>query len=380
MQWDVKLRRILLGGLALAGPGLTTGTAQGGQQGPRPPLLRVPDPVSPEQAFRLVQRGNRAYVENRGEVPTPPEPHLAGRYLAAVLHSPELPAPAARLLHARHRDIYALSSPGPQLRRQEVAALERLNRQHRLSLCVILVRDDDPYLDPGEAVPAGMRAARARHLAACRKLCKEARIPLAAAHGMLQAELLWQSSEHLDRQRLRRRFQVAVGRVMPRSGAIEWLTHWHEFSGLVGPGHAREQALTDEARSLQEELADRRRQHARVTAQLRVLDEDQQAAAETLVRRCLQELLSRAQTEDQHARAQMLEGLIEVVDTRAYVDHEPTRRYLHAIAQARKLVVARLAAAEAALHDSERRAGLRPAQPQPARPGSAPAPARGRGH
>ena len=242
---------------ALAGPsaGQSAGQSAGhnqrnpqlGKAGAKPmPLHRPLLVFTPQDAFRLLARGNRRFLDSkrsaggRSRKPGPlRRPAGAGRHVAAVVQGIGHRHRATDLFGIAHPDLLELASPGPCIRSAEVSALEDAVRDHRLGLLVILVRPQDPALKgPG---PNATKARRVlwSHVRTAHRLATAARISLAEAHGLTQAEVLWRLSPYLRQQRRLERFRIAVGIVKPRIGAVRWVNRWHQVPPLVAPSAGR---------------------------------------------------------------------------------------------------------------------------------------------
>ena len=247
-----SLAILCLGGLSPAQAGTKAGANQEaslGKAGARPmPLHRPLFVFKPQDALRHLARGNRAMLAatqlgpDKNHQPNPlRRPAGAGRYVAAVIQSSGYQRSASEVFASRHRDLLVMASPGPAVRAAEVAAVEHAVREHRLSLLVILVHPKDMALQlPGKETTAGesTKAARAlwSHVAAAHKLAAAARVGVAEAHGLLQAEIMWRISPYLRVQRQAHRFRIAVGILRPRTGAVHWVTKWQKVPPLVrGP-------------------------------------------------------------------------------------------------------------------------------------------------
>ena len=237
---------LLLGlGLSVALTAPATALRQQGRNldktGAKPmPLHRPLTVFTPQDAFRHLDRGNRVMlqttrpVRGRGHQPQPlRRPAGAGRHVAAVVRSISYKRSAAELFATRHSDLLVFASPGPCIRSAEVSALEDAVRDHRLSLLVILVHPLDPALRPPQGHPTKTRQTLWQHVQAAHKLAAAARISLAEAHGLMQADVVWRLSPYLRRQRQLQQFRIAVGIVKPQIGAMHWATRWHQVPPLV---------------------------------------------------------------------------------------------------------------------------------------------------
>ena len=247
----VILTTLCAGALAGQSAGQSAGhnqrNPQLGKAGAKPmPLHRPLLVFTPQDAFRLLARGNRRFLGRKrmagGQSRRPGplrRPAGAGRHVAAVVQGIGHRRRAADLFGIAHPDLLELASPGPCIRSAEVSALEDAVREHRLSLLVILVRPQDPALKgPG---PNATKARRVlwSHVRTAHRLATAARISLAEAHGLTQAEVVWRLSPYLRQQRKLERFRIAVGIVKPRTGAVRWVNRWHQVPPLVAPSAGR---------------------------------------------------------------------------------------------------------------------------------------------
>ena len=217
-----------------------------GKVGAKPmPLHRPLLVFTPQDAFELIARGHRLVLRARrpagrkGPKPRLRRPAGSGRHVAAVAQGIGHRHRAADLFAIAPTDLLVLESPGPCMRGAEVSAVEDAVRNHRLSLLLILVRPDDPSLQPPGDAPSKARKVLWSHIRTAHRLAAAARISLAEAHGVTQAEVVWRLSPYLRQQRKAERFRIAVGIVTPKLGAVRWVKRWHQAPPLVAPSRGR---------------------------------------------------------------------------------------------------------------------------------------------
>jgi hypothetical protein len=204
------------------------------------PLLRTPSAVSPWQTFQHLRRGNALLIEAGAGTAVPPQPRSYGfgDRIAAVVVPAGLRLSAATLFAVRHSDLLVMSSPGSLVRNEEVAMVERAVTGKQVSLLVILVDRDDPLGGDDDPTPTFAGKSLQRPRAAARALAQLDRLTVPAAHGILQADGVWLRSALLEETRLQGRFQIAVGLVSSKTGAIDWVTRWHQRWQLLSSASA----------------------------------------------------------------------------------------------------------------------------------------------
>ncbi|MCA8943189.1 MAG: hypothetical protein KDB80_11570 [Planctomycetes bacterium] len=180
------------------------------------PRLRL-DPV---RAFQHIEQGAERMRAHRAarlqhaehgdpgsQPPLPPTPARrptgAGRHIAAVVACADGDFDVSALLLQRRPDLLILANPGPVLRRDEIALLERSIETERLPLCIVLVHDDCPTAEAREHTRSARRPLSSREYG-----------EIVARHLLRQSRLAQQA------QRLGR-FEVVVGHVAA-NGDITW--------------------------------------------------------------------------------------------------------------------------------------------------------------
>ncbi len=216
--------------------------AQGGKHGGKPMANhRLPASITPAEAFHHLRKAHAAALaaadksSEKGKTKPQPRrrPSGAGRYVAAIIQSANLPVTPQQIFASRSQDFLLLSSPGPCVRTAEIAALEQAALQHRLSLAVILVDPTDPSLLPiGKDDSPSLRRLKQRSEAA-RALAAMGKYSVAQAHGLQVSEQIYRASALLRNLRDRGLFRLTVGVMQPAKGRqllgkIKWNAKWNE--------------------------------------------------------------------------------------------------------------------------------------------------------
>lgn len=198
---------------------------------------RLHDRPSPREVMSWLQAARtRAAPAERPRVggvappvaPTaaPPRPSGAGRWVAAVVVDAEVDVDPHAILGVPRADLLVLASPGPCVRPEELAALERAVREERLALCVVMVREGETS-PSADADTAAARALR-RRLQEARTGAERAGMSAAAWHAILQASVVTSSSDELQRAARAGTFQAALA-VLPGKGAgLRWVAPWFD--------------------------------------------------------------------------------------------------------------------------------------------------------
>ncbi|MCC6670355.1 MAG: hypothetical protein IT458_04795 [Planctomycetes bacterium] len=187
----------------------------GGRTAPPVPAHRADIGVPPAVAFAHLrdQHAEARAARLQGRAPrTLRRPGGAGATLAVVFACADAARDLPALLHVPAEDLVVMTSPGPTLRREEIAHLERLATEDRVSLAVVLVHE--PCRSLASAGPASRPAAgptRDRHGPEIR-------------HALAQVQAAYLASPRLRALEEAGEFAVAVGSVRGPIGAIEWLS------------------------------------------------------------------------------------------------------------------------------------------------------------
>ena len=188
------------------------------------PDLRLP----PDAVLALLQQDNGEVAAARQRrAPLPPaqrRPSGARGRLAAILVCADAGLDLARVFRRAPEDVYWLCSPGPCVRSEEAALIVRAAREQEMSLAVILVHEGCASLSDDSASP--LAESLRRRVAPARAIAADSGRSLALAYGLLQADLLLQSSADLAAMQAAGSFAVAVGVVQPSTGRIAWHTPW----------------------------------------------------------------------------------------------------------------------------------------------------------
>jgi hypothetical protein len=108
----------------------------------REPPTHAPLPVlRPLDAWLHIRAGNAAWLSARDAglpAPAPERPGGAGRYVCAVFICADADLDVPAVLGLQRRDVLLISTPGPFVSPESIGLLERLVREERLSLVLIL--------------------------------------------------------------------------------------------------------------------------------------------------------------------------------------------------------------------------------------------------
>jgi hypothetical protein len=204
------------------------------ERAPPPPaenaFHRAHAELPPAEAFAHVRAAHQAARRARaaGKPFAPSRPAGAGRYVAAVLLDATADAVAHELLGLARPDALVLSAPAAIARAEDIALLERVAAEEKLSLCVVLVaRASSLWTAAAGGDPSAAAAALARRLEPARERAQRTGEELAAAHAALQAEVVTSASEILRRLHRAGKFAVAAG-VLAAADEIVWCAPWYE--------------------------------------------------------------------------------------------------------------------------------------------------------
>ena len=211
--------------------------------------LRDPIGIEPLQALFELSEGARTVVEAQGirdrflQFPAPernnfhavdalaaaakPRPRPLGcpRWIAAVVCDAEAGIDIANLFQRSARDLLVLRSPGPIVRSEEIALLERLVDHEALPLCVFVIQKGTRAL-LRQPEPSAAERVLQRHTAPARLLASRTETSLERAHAEIQARKIFDVSDRLRAHRDNGRFQVAIA-VLGENGRFEqWLAPW----------------------------------------------------------------------------------------------------------------------------------------------------------
>jgi hypothetical protein len=202
--------------------------AQSPKQGHLPPPQHDPQPqLSPDVALRHLRAGYQALASARSEGRAQPEPMVrpagAGRWITAVVTCACANVDVPRLFGLRREDMLLLSSPGPVLRGEDLALLERAAADERLSLCVVLTHADCAALRQ-RSEPSLAQQALERAIAPARALAAERSLPLPQAQALVQRDALLSGSDPLRALAQDGRFRAVPCSVDPRTLELRWHT------------------------------------------------------------------------------------------------------------------------------------------------------------
>lgn len=204
-------------------------TAPGNQkQGRLPQAVHQPHPqLSPDAALRHLRAGHDALMAARTTGKPLPEPMVrpagAGRFVTAVVMCGCASVDPARLFGLRREDVLVLASPGPVLRAEDLALLERAVAEERLSLCVVMTHGDCLALQT-KPEPSPPQQALERAIAGARALAAERSLPLAQAQALVQRAALLSGSDALRELAQQGRFHAVPCSVDVRTLELRWHT------------------------------------------------------------------------------------------------------------------------------------------------------------
>jgi hypothetical protein len=198
------------------------------KQGRLPPPQHDPHPqLSPDVALRHLRAGYQAMASARSEGRPLPEPMVrpagAGRFVVAVVTCACANVDVPRLFGLRREDVLLLSSPGPVLRAEDLALLERAAADERLSLCVVLTHADCAALQQRQG-PSLAQQALERAIAPARALAAERTLPLPQAQALVQRDALLSGSDPLRALAQDGRFRAVPCSVDARTLELRWHT------------------------------------------------------------------------------------------------------------------------------------------------------------
>jgi hypothetical protein len=183
-----------------------------------------------DRTHRLASRDQGGFVveDAAARIETPrPRPPRCPRWLAAVFVDAESGLDPAALMQRDPRDLLVLRNPGPCVRAEELALLERIVEREALSLCVVLVqRGSEALLRQRDPTP--QQIALERRTEAARSLASSTGADLARAHAEIEGRRVFEFSEVLANMRARGRFEVVLGIVDERGQLVEFVAPWRE--------------------------------------------------------------------------------------------------------------------------------------------------------
>lgn len=212
-----------LAGAALLAQGKTDGADS--KRGAPPAPTHDPRPqLPPAAAMAHVQAAHARWLAQQRLGQAAPEPGErpagAGRYVCAVLHCAELELDFPAALGLQRRDVLLLSLPGPFVTPEVTAMLQRLQRDERLSLILVVGHDACQALQPaGDANKKDALSRRAEHAQAEAARQKQA---LATTMLDMQRQLLLAGSEPLRAAVAADTLRVVVAELTPRTQELRW--------------------------------------------------------------------------------------------------------------------------------------------------------------
>ena len=240
-----------LGLFASAGAGAQTGAeASPAEAAPAPlPVHRPARGLSPHEALAALERGiglvdrardlaarahenpteTQGFVELRRAVEAArdplPRPRHSGRWLAGLFVCTEAALDLPELVLRAPEDLLVFTNPGPCVRPEDIALLERAATEDHLALCVIVARIGSRTLLRRHDPTPAQRALEGRTRPA-RIIAERTGAELARAHAEVQARLLFEGSPTLARLRREGRFEVALALVDAAGDRIEIVAPW----------------------------------------------------------------------------------------------------------------------------------------------------------
>lgn len=176
-----------------------TGAAETNGKGePVPPTHAARLVLEPSELLRFVEESHaRAQRAREKSEPAPaplPRPSGAGRYVCAVISCADAGIEPARVLGLDPRDVLVIQNAGALAERDAADLLAWAQREHGLSLCLVLSHDRCASLGANNGnrdvtAQSAMRRAEERSRAA-RELAASRRIRVSAAHALVQREQL----------------------------------------------------------------------------------------------------------------------------------------------------------------------------------------------
>lgn len=212
-----------LAGVALLAQGKPDGADH--KRGTPPAPTHDPRPhLPPATAMAHLQQGHAAWLSHRRQGQPPPaaaeRPAGAGRYVCAVLHCAEIDLDLPTALGLARRDVLLLSLPGPFVTPEVTAMLQRLQRDERLSLILIVGHDACQALQPpADTNRKDALSRRAEHAAT--EAARSQR-PLLPTMLDMQRQLLLAGSEPLRAAVAADTLRVVVAELTPRTQELRW--------------------------------------------------------------------------------------------------------------------------------------------------------------
>jgi len=206
----------------------------------REPPTHAPLPVlRPLDAWLHIRAANAAWLSARDAglpAPAPERPGGAGRYVCAVFTCADADLDIPAVLGLQRRDVLLISTPGPFVSPESIGLLERLVREERLSLVLILTHtscrtltapprtaDVRPGVEPRQdALAQRLESLRAE---AKRNEISLGSFSLGRALVLSQREHLLASSDELRARVTADQLRVVPGEVDTNTGAFTWHHH-----------------------------------------------------------------------------------------------------------------------------------------------------------
>jgi carbonic anhydrase len=205
----------------------------------REPPTHAPLPVlRPLDAWLHIRAANAACLSAREAglpAPAPERPGGAGRYVCAVFICADADLDIPAVLGLQRRDVLLISTPGPFVSPESIGLLERLVREERLSLVLILTHTScrtltaPPRADTRPGVEP-RQDALAQRLESMRAEAKRNEISLGSfslgrALVLSQREHLLASSDELRARVTADQLRIVPGEVDTNTGAFVWHHH-----------------------------------------------------------------------------------------------------------------------------------------------------------
>ena len=213
----------------------SSGPSKSPAEARRPTALptHAPLPVlRPLDAWLHIRAGNAAWLSARDAgrpAPAPERPGGAGRYVCAVFTCADADLDVAAVLGLHRRDVLLISTPGPFVSPESISLLERLVREERLSLVLILAHTACRTLVPvrADARPGAepRQDALAQRLETVRTEARRSETTLGRALVLSQRAHLLASSDELRRLATADQLRVVPGEVDTNTGAFVWHHH-----------------------------------------------------------------------------------------------------------------------------------------------------------
>ncbi|HEU4418902.1 MAG TPA: hypothetical protein VFT55_08175 [Planctomycetota bacterium] len=190
------------------------------------PVLR------PLDAWLHIRAGNAAWLSAREAgrpAPAPERPGGAGRYVCAVFTCADADVDIPAVLGLDRRDVLLISTPGPFVSPEAISLLERLVREERLSLVLVLAHTTCRTLTPARTdVRAGAEPrqdALAQRLESLRAEARRSETTLGRALVLSQRAHLIANSDELRARVTADQLRVVPGEVDANTGAFVWHHH-----------------------------------------------------------------------------------------------------------------------------------------------------------